>query len=253
MPQFEQSSNPQSTLRRMCVRTGWLPVLFACWQSAVHAGPPLISDDAQALGGAGLAELIVAATGLRQANFRQIDGPVVDMTFGLNQQLDATLVASVSRLRDAGANYNAALLCPGIKWQFVSGGAFNVSASPALMLDVNDADSAAALLPLQAEWVTGPLTLGVDAGHIQTRRGPNQWQAGSYAVWTASQAVVLLGELWAVSARPDKADRGWTLGADLGLPTGQRLLIGYGQGFDSGERPEVDHYGYLGVMTAFGN
>ena len=231
----------------------WLAALLVSWQSAVQAGPPLISDDAQALGGAGLAELIVAASGLRQASFRQVDGPVVDMTVGLNRQLDATLVASVSRLRDAGANDNAALLCPGVKWQFVGGGAFNVSASPALMLDVNDSSTAAALLPLQAEWVDGPLTLGVDAGHIQTRRGPNQWQAGSYAVWAASEAVVLLGELWAVSAQPDDADHGWTLGADLGLPTGQRLLVGYGQGFDSGERSEVDHYGYLGVMTVFGN
>ena len=120
------------------------------------------------------------------------------------------------------------------------------------MLDVNDSSATAALLPIQAEWVPGAITLGVDAGHIQTRRGPNQWQAGSYAVWTLHDAVVLMSEVWAVSAKPDDADRGWSIGADLALPTGQRLLLGYGRGFESGDRPAVDHYGYLGLMTAFG-
>lgn len=248
MPQFSQSS--KCLLARFFARLSL--VLLACAPLSAQAGPPLITDDAQALGGAGLAELIVAVTGIRQRGFRQIDGPVIDMTFGLTTQLDATVVASVSRLREAGGNDNAALLCPGIKWQILGGGSFNVSLSPALMLDINASRNAAALLPVQAEWVLDALTLGIDAGHIQTRRGPNQWQAGTYAVWTASQAVVLMGEFWAVSARPDTADNGWTLGTDLGLHGGQRLLVSYGQGLGSGERPEVDHYAYLGLMTAFG-
>ena len=55
-----------------------------------------------------------------------------------------------------------------------------------------------------------------------------------------------------MSARPDAPDRGVTLGLDLGLPGGQRALIGWGTGTDSGDRPALDHYGYLGLMTAFG-
>ena len=159
------------------------------------AGPPLITDDAQVLGGAGRAELIVAATGLRQASVRQIDGPVADLTVGLSPRLDATLVASVSRLRGTGAGRNAALLCPGIKWQAARTGRFNLSLSPALMLDLNDGDATAALLPVQAELVAGDWTLGVDAGHIATRHGDDQWQAGSYAVWAPTAAVAVLGEL----------------------------------------------------------
>lgn len=145
---------------------------------AAQAGPPLISDDAQALGGAGKAELIVAATGFWRPGMRQVDGPVVDVTAGLSPTVDATLVVSVSRLRGKGGDDNAALLCPGIKWQLLGGGGFNISVSPALMLDINDADAGAVLLPVQAEWVTGNWVLGVDAGHIATRRGRDQWQAG---------------------------------------------------------------------------
>lgn len=229
---------------------GWAALLL---MGTAQAGPPLISDDAQTLGGHGRAELIVAATGLRQAGFRQLDGPVVDVTAGLTTRLDATLVAAVSRLRDDGIRQNAALLCPGLKWQPIGNGRVNVSVSPALMLDLNDSDAAAALLPVQAELLAGAWTLGLDAGHIATRRGDEQWQAGSYVVWTPADAVSVLGEVWAVSARPDAPDRGATLGLDLGLPGGQRLLLGWGAGIDSGDRAEVDHYGYLGLMTAFGN
>lgn len=220
---------------------------------AAQAGPPLISDDAQALGGAGKAELIVAATGFWRPGMRQVDGPVVDVTAGLSPTVDATLVASVSRLRGKGGDDNAALLCPGIKWQLLGGGGFNISVSPALMLDINDADASAVLLPVQAEWVTGNWVLGMDAGHIATRRGRDQWQAGSYASWTPSPALSILAELWAISAEPDAADRGFSIGADIGLPTSQRLLVGWGKGLASGSQPQIDDYAYLGLMTAFGD
>ena len=204
-----------------------------------HAGPPLITDDAQALGGAGLAELIVATTGLWREGARQVDGPVVDVTLGLNPTLDATLVASVSRLRgpaEFGGDDNAALLCPGIKWQALGTGRFNVSLSPALLLDINDSTATAALLPVQAEMIAGNWIVGIDAGHIATRRGDDQWQAGTYASWTPSPAITVLAELWAISARPDEADRGFSLGLDVGLPAGQRLLFGWGSGLND-DRP----------------
>jgi hypothetical protein len=238
---------------------GWPP-------SLARAGPPLIADDPNTVG-PGVVQPIFAASTFRQGDETLVRGPTADVTIGLVDSLDATLVASFASLHDAAGNPRwtlSGLFAVGAKWEFFRRERGSLAFSPAFVIDTKASRRPGGLLPVQGELdlAKGKAVIGFDVGYVVQRRDAHEWFVALYASWAATRRLNVLGELWSVSfgmtgstelGTPVGTDLGTSLGIDYGIFGDRlRLLAALGTGIVSVGASRVDVRAYLGTQHTFG-
>jgi len=240
---------------------------FAGWQpSLAHAGPPLVADDPHTVG-PGVVQPIFAVSTFVQGDEALLRGPTADLTIGLVDSLDATVVASLANRHNASQDPEwtfGGLFAVGAKWEFLRRDRGSLAFSPALLLDTQHPREPAGLLPIQGELTIGggKAAIGFDAGYIPVRSDAHEWFAAVYANWTATARLNLLGEVWVLSfgalgatdsGTAVATDVGASLGIDCGIIGNElRLLASFGTGLVSVGAPRVDLRAYLGTQHTFG-
>ena len=230
-----------------------------------HAGPPLLADDPHTVG-PGVVQPILATSTFVQGSETLLRGPTSDLTVGLVDSLDATVVTSLASWHDASGDPEwtfGGLFAIGAKWEFLRRERGSLAFSPALVIDTQMPREPAGLLPIQGELKVGrKAAIGFDLGYIVVRSDAHEWYAALYANWAVTARLKLLGELWVLSfGAIGAADLGTTVGTDLGASLGidygiigkkVRLLVSAGTGMVSFGAPRVDARAYLGTQLTFG-
>jgi len=245
-----------------------LVVAFVCWRPNLpHAGPPLISDDPHTVG-PGVVQPIFAVSTFSQGEETLLRGPTADITIGLVDSLDATVVASLASVHHASESPRwtlSGLFAVGVKWEFFRRERGSLAFSPALIMDSMDARDPAGLLPLEGELTVGrgKVAIGFDIGYIPVRHDAHEWFVALYSSWAATARLNVLSELWILSfgalgaaeiGRPVGTELGTSLGVDYGIAGNAfRLLAALGTGLVSVDSPRVDVLGYLGTQYTFGS
>ena len=229
-----------------------LAMLLSLASASALAGPPLVSDDPHTVG-AGRVELILAVDALDQGRSTSV-GPVLDLTLGLVEALDATLVVMpVSELRPSGSTVTSEFVEVGLKWQPLLTERWNAAFTPAFATTVTGQTRFDLILPVQLEVaLPGDVAVGGDGGFTFHLDEADAWRAGVYANWQALPRLALLGELWSnglASRRETLSGIGG--GFDWQGPFGLHLMAAGGTGIVSDRVQRIDWYGYLGLFWAF--
>lgn len=197
-----------------------------------NAGPPLFSDDPHTVG-RGVFQGIVALEGISLGQSSVLGAPNVDLTLGLLDGLDLTLLG-VPLFEVEGPGTVPDFLEVGFKWQFVKGPRWNLSFSPALGVTFASQADFAVVLPIQAELSHGLFAFGVDGGYLVVPNGGDLWRANVYGTWQAAEPLWLMAEVWSVGSVPGLgADIGTSVGIDWALPHGLDALAAVGTGLAS--------------------
>jgi len=217
-----------------------------------RAGPPLVSDDPHVVG-AGNVEAILAGGLVQRGDETGLQAPALDLTLGLLHGLDATFVVALAHVRPPDESpSNSATIIPGFKWQPIHGARLDASFSPAVAIDSLVSGELGFVLPVQVEYGWEHFGIGTDLGYTIVRDAPDQWQTTLYGLWSASDDLMLLAELWSLSSiGVDSADFGGSVGVEWALPRDFYVLAAVGTGFASTQGSRIDAYAYVGLMWAF--
>lgn len=224
------------------------------------AGPPLIADDPNTVGPS-VVQPIFAVSFFGRDELTLVQGPIIDLTVGLVDSLDATLVASFAISQDNASDpplIEGGVLTPGLKWQFLRTDRGSLAFSPALTVDVGLPDVLFGLLPVQGELSIGKRgsVVGFDVGYLPVRRRTDGWFVAFYGAYATTPDLKVLFEIWGISPGPlvgVAVDIGGSVGIDYGI-SGQavRLLASLSTGFASIGLPRVDLRAYLGIQYTIG-
>lgn len=217
-----------------------------------HAGPPLLSDDPHTIG-PGRVEAIVALQTGGQQGADLVNTPQLDLTIGVANGLDLTLVASPSFvIESAQGTSTTGSVVGGFKWRPIAGPRFVASITPAIGVEVLSAEQFFVTLPLQAEYAFSRAALGVDVGYQIVRHQSDSWNASVYGTFVATPDVQLMAEVWALTSPvTNGTDIGGGLGVDWHLGGGVSALAMVGTGIASTGAKRVEWVGYLGFRWAF--
>ena len=224
------------------------------------AGPPLIADDPNTIG-VGNAQPIFATVVLNRRNQTVIRGPLLDLTVGVVNSLDVTLVVSfnsVHREMESPTWQWLGELTPGIKWEFFRRDRGSLCLSPAFAVGTRNPGSPLVLLPLQGELGVGDKTvrLGFDAGYVSLWRAPDEWFAAFYGQAGITKRLTLQGEIFSFGTTTGRAT---DLGVSLGLTylmfkrarKTLELLAAVSPGLASFNQSRFDFRAYLGFQYTF--
>lgn len=236
-----------------------LVAVVLVWPGLAAAGPPLIADDPNTVG-PGVVQPIFATVVFHQGNETLVRAPIVDLTVGLVESLDATLIVSFISLHSASPSSAwsfSGLFAPGLKWRFFRTERGLLAFSPAVDIDTRFARQPFFLLPVQGELKVGKRrrsVIGFDAGYVPAVRATDEWFIAVYSNAPATRRLNLLFELWSLSTNPIQiTDVGASVGIDYGI-IGQelRLIAALSTGLVSVGAPRIDIRAYLGTQLTFG-
>ncbi len=243
-------------MRRACLAL--LAAMLASEPATGRAGPPLIADDPNTVG-PGVVQPILALVAFKQGDGTLLRAPILDLTVGLVDSLDATLLVSLASLHDASMRpkwRRSAFFAPGLKWRFLSTDRGSLAFTPALFINSREPEHIAGLLPIQGELILrdGSSVVGFDVGYAPVHKEAHEGLVAVYGSWAATQRVNLLAEVWFIWFGPfDEADLGASIGLDAGVFRNDlRLITALRTGIVSLNLPRVDVAGYLGLQYTFG-
>lgn len=216
---------------------------------AVMAGPPLLSDDPHTLG-SGRVELIATANAFGVGDATDIFVPMLDLTLGVFEGVDLTLVASPSfAVIPREPVDTAAAVEAGLKWQPVRGEHWNVAFSPFAALNAGLLRESNVVLPVQIEYRRPSFAIGIDGGYIVDLDRDDLWFLTLYGGWSVVDSLELLGEVWGGRNTPNESSScGINLGLDWQLAPSLHLLAAGGPGMAIRAGRRARWYAYLGLQ-----
>jgi hypothetical protein len=224
--------------------------------SAALAGPPLIADDPNTIG-AGNVLPIISASVLDEGAEIVMEAPILDLTVGIVESLDFTLLTPILSRRSPPAEpqwSTTTLFAPGLKWQFFKTKRGSLCISPAFYINAGEISRSFALLPLQGELRLGRqrrAVIGFDIGYQPWLDATHGWFVAPYASHTLNPKLDVLFELWCLGLG-STARTGGSMGINAGTADGDiRALAAIGTGFVSFGAARVDVRAYLGVQYMF--
>lgn len=255
---FRELASVLGNKRVRCLYSALLGAMVVSVPTTLRAGPPLIADDPNTVGPR-VVQPILAITAFKQGDETLLGAPILDLTVGMVDSLDATLILSLESLHDASMRprwTRSGLFAPGLKWQFLSTDRGSLAFSPALFISTEKPEQVAGLLPIQGELTLrdGSSVVGFDAGYVPVRRAADEGFVAVYGSWAATPRVNVLAEVWFVWFGPfNAADLGASIGLDAGvLRNDLRIITAIRTGIASLNLPRVDVAGYLGLQHTFG-
>ena len=209
-------------LPRVLLASAAFGVALGGQANLASAGPPLIADDPNTIG-VGNAQPIFATIVLNRRNETVIRGPLLDLTVGVVDSLDVTLVVSFDSLHretESPAWQWQGELTPGMKWEFFRRDRGSLCLSPAFAFGTKNPGSPLLLFPLQGELGVGQKTvrLGFDAGYVSRWRAPDAWFAAVYGQAGVTKHLTLQGEIFSSGIATGRA-------TDLGISLGMTYLV----------------------------
>jgi hypothetical protein len=243
--------------RRRTLTQVLVAVTLWCRPDVALAGPPLIADDPHTVG-PGVAQPIFAISTWNWKGRTLVQGPVLDVTIGLVDSFDVTLVASLisEHANETGSRWQlGGTLTPGIKWEFFRTERGSLCASPAFFVSSIAPGSPFILLPLQGELSVGrkQAAVGFDVGFVPVFHGHDEWFAAVYGQSAVAERLKLYGELWSFGSGPaHTADLGLSVGASYQILGEELELIGaVSPGLMSFGGPRLNVRVYLGFQYTF--
>lgn len=236
---------------------GILIGLALAWRPAGGlAGPPLISDDPNTIG-PGVVQPIFAVSVAHEGKTTLVRAPLADLTVGLVDSLDMTLIASVDglpiRAGDVWWRPNS-LLAPGLKWELFETDRGSLAFSPAFALNMGRISRSFALLPLQGELAVGArrrAVIGFDVGYEPVLNSVHRWFIIPYTRYSVSRKLDLLFETWSLGSGAS-ANLGGSFGTDYGILGSEiRILAALSTAFVAFSAPRLELRAYLGVQYKF--
>lgn len=227
-------------------------VLLSGIGGRANAGPPLISDDPHTIG-PGAVEAIIALEAFRLDEATSIAAPLLDLTVGLIEKLDATLVAA-PLFEDVGGSSTSSseFIEAGIKWQPLRTERWNASASPVVIVGDQIDGRVGFALPLQVEVSFDAVAIGIDSGFALFVDGSDGWHGNLYSTWSFPEGPTLMAEVWSAGrADRQQGEVATGLGIEWPAPHGLSFLGSAGAGIATWGSPRLDWYGYVGVKWAF--
>ncbi len=179
----------------------------------VHAagGPPMMTDDAQTPGDNNL-EVNIAYTGEIRGNTRGYEQPLIDINYGVGENLQLKIESSyVSLFRDGESHTkgigNAKI---GIKWRFYENdsGDLLISTYPQYtfvpikksytngIAEINQA----LFLPIEISKQIGKLSVTGEFGYLAIKKSRNEMEYGAVVGYEVLENLELLAELHSASA-----------------------------------------------------
>lgn len=230
----------------------WLLLALSSGPAPAEASAALILDDSETVG-RGQVEIVVASAVLERGATLSYEAPLLDITLGLTDGLDFGLIASPTHgVNDSESLPTQGNIGLGLKWQFLKRPNFSASVNPAVDINVRDSSNLVVHFPAQLQYQRGRLLWGVAADYALVMDSSNAWLVGTWAGWSLKKSLLLLGEVWALTANePDGVDFGFNLGVEWLSPLGVTVLASAGTDFAAFGAERIKWRGFLGFLWRF--
>ena len=247
-------------LRSLGVLGGALLAVASLAAPDARAGPPLVTEDPGVVA-QGRVEVIVATTLARESAGTEYATPLLDVTAGLAEGLEAAIVVPWLQVDPEGEGGRAGLglAATSLKLRLLGGPthAFELAFAPRLVFDLPEdrgvvADATTGVLPLTGEGRRGAWRLGGELGAELLSGSRDRGRAGIYAGHAWASGLELLGEL-----RGDALWNGsdsffaWRLGATWQTRADVELQLGIGRSFASGAPRRAELEVFVGARVPF--
>lgn len=208
--------------------------------NAAIAGPPMVTDDT-GTAAPGVLEIIAYAAGESRDAGESMQGPALDLAYGLSDTVEVSLTIPRQRVKDAGepsiTGWGEATA--GLKWRFLEGENTALAVAPSLSVPLSRSstiiglveDTTVFTLPLLASASFGHWEFTANAGYSIGSRNLDAVSVGTSAGYSLTTNFRLLAEVWGVDFVDDGASEGflnWRLGIEWGLTDSLTLLASYG-------------------------
>jgi hypothetical protein len=237
-----------------------------CMNAAI-AGPPMVTDDT-GTPPPGVLEVIAFATGESRDAGESMQGPGLDLAYGLSDSVEISLTVPRQRVKDVGEStirgWGEASV--GLKWRFLEDEGSAVALAPSLSMPLSRSstiiglveDTTVFTLPLLASVSLGSWEFTGNVGYSIGSRNLDAVNLGVSTGFALTPDFRLLGEVWGVDFVNDGASEGflnWRLGMEWGLSERFTLLAAYGGGVwtQLDEADELNEDYYFGLQYALGN
>ncbi|MDG2335207.1 MAG: hypothetical protein P8Q97_13355 [Myxococcota bacterium] len=245
-----------SVLWGALVALGWLcgPAL---------AGPPGALDDPHAIG-KGNVEFILAASGAEQAGDVGIQGPILDFTLGVTDDVDFLVVGQGFHVvRGDAGGAESGVFMTGFKWQLISGPDWTVAWTPGVYLEINGEKRVAVTTAFQVERNLGRFAAGLDTSYTWIDDDSDVWRGGLYGLYSATEELTLLGEVFfensalgvtlGLGGGTRATDVSFNLGFDWEMLPDTHLLVSGGTGIASYNQTRIGWQTYVGIQWCWGS
>lgn len=227
---------------------------------AVHAGPPLITDDPDTPGD-GRWEVNLPITLEQSRDQRTYEAPLLDINYGLGErtQLKFEVPWVVLDRRDNGTTEGLGNSEIGVKYRFLDEDRHGMSMSIYPQLEFNNptssderglADEGVRLkLPVQMTRSAGPFELYLEAGYEFVEADEDEWLYGVATGYPVNDQLELLAEVAGTASHDfDDDELVFNIGAKLGINDSLNLLLSAGRSFRESSSGEPELLGYCGLQ-----
>jgi hypothetical protein len=235
--------------------------------SAAIAGPPMVTDDT-GTAAPGVLEIIVYAAGESRDAGESVQGPALDLAYGLSDTVEVSLTIPRQRAKDAGeasvTGWGEAIA--GVKWRFHEGANTAIAVAPSLSIPLSRSSTIFGLVedttvfsaPLLASIALGRWEFTGNVGYSISSSSLDAISVATSAGYSLTPDFRLLAEVWGVDFVDDGASEGflnWRLGMEWGLTKRVTLLAAYGGGVwtQLDEVDELNEDYFIGFQYALGN
>jgi hypothetical protein len=228
-----------------------------------QGGPPLITDD-PGTPGDGKWEINIAFTTEKRRTARSYESPILDINYGLGDQIQLKYEVPWLVLDERGEHTKAGLgnSAVGVKWRFLEQERHQFDMSIYPQFEFNNSDSAVDrglidkgvefVLPFQVEKSFGPISLNPEFGYAFHEYDDNEWIYGLALGCETSSKLELLGEISGVTGQDLENDElVFNIGARWELSETNTLLISAGRSFHDSASGEPEFLLYTGIQLFF--
>ena len=226
--------------------------------NAAIAGPPMVTDDT-GTPAPGVLEIIAYAAGESRDAGESVQGPALDLAYGLNDTLEISLTLPRQRVKNAGETSLKGWgeASAGLKWRFLAGEKTALAVAPSISIPLSRSstiiglveDTTVFTLPLLASVSLGRWELMGNAGYSIGSRNLDAVSLGVATGYSLTPDFRVLGEVWGVDFVDDGASEGflnWRTGIEWGFAESFTALVAVGSNvwsqLDTANQLKHDYY-----------
>ena len=226
------------------------------------AGPPMVTDDT-GTAAPGTLEIIAYAAGESRDAGESVQGPALDLAYGLGDTLEVSLTIPRQRIKDTGEDWVKGWgeASVGLKWRILEGQNTALALAPALSMPLSSRstiiglveDTAIFTLPLLGSVGLGRWEFTGNVGYSISSRSFDAVNLGLSVGYTVTPGFRLLAETWGVDFIDDGASEGflnWRIGVEWAFAERFALLAATGGNVWSqlGAENELERDYYIGLQ-----
>jgi len=234
--------------------------------NATIAGPPMVTDDT-GTAAPGVLEIIAYAAGESRDSGDSVQGPALDLAYGLSETLEVNLTIPRQRVKNTGESSIRGWgeASAGLKWRLLQGENSALALAPSLSVPLSTSSTIIGLvedttvfsLPVLASVTLGRWEFTGNLGYSIGSRNLDAVSLGLSTGYDLTQDIRLLAELWGVDFVDDGASKGflnWRTGIEWSASKRLALLAAYGGEVWSqlGPTDELNHDYYIGFQYNVG-